>query len=355
MKNIGIAFTFLLSILILSSCDTKHNGPYLSATPGSPSISAPDNGANYVLQEANAKDTLFTMVWSEPNYGYPAAINYSIEMSKQGDNFANPINVGTSHQAKYSVIVGDMNGVLLGQGFNAGEAATVDMRITASVSDSINEEISDPITVNFTPYSVCKYCSAIYVPGDYQAASGYTNDWSPGDAPALASVDNKDLYTGYVYMTNANGQVNFKFTNERSWTLNWGAGSSAGTLAENADNIVAPDTGYFKIDVDLNAMTYTMLKTSWGVIGSATPGGWDNDTNMSYDPAQKVWSITLNLSAGDIKFRANDSWDLNYGDTGADGKLDAGGDNISVSAAGNYTVVLNLSDPNNYTYSLTKN
>ena len=36
---------------------------------------------------------------------------------------------------------------------------------------------------------------------------------------------------------------------------------------------------------------------------------------------------------GEIKFRANNDWGLNYGDSGADGIIDQDGDNIP-SAAG---------------------
>ena len=56
-----------------------------------------------------------------------------------------------------------------------------------------------------------------------------------------------------------------------------------------------------------------------------------------------------------LRFRANDAWDWNYGDTGADVLLDLGGDNIAVPTGGNYTVVLDLSNPREYTYSLTLN
>ena len=75
---------------------------------------------------------------------------------------------------------------------------------------------------------------------------------------------------------------------------------------------------------------------------------------MTYDATKGVWKITLALVAGDIKFRANDAWDINYGDNGPDGKLELNGANIAVSAAGNYTVTLNLEVPK-YTYSVLKN
>ena len=55
-----------------------------------------------------------------------------------------------------------------------------------------------------------------------------------------------------------------------------------------------------------------------------------------------------------IKFRANGAWDINFGDTKADELLDYNGDDIKVPTAGTYTVVLDLSKPGNYTYTLTK-
>jgi hypothetical protein len=54
----------------------------------------------------------------------------------------------------------------------------------------------------------------------------------------------------------------------------------------------------------------------------------------------------------EVKFRANDAWTLNYGDTGADGSLEPDGGNIAVPTTGTYIVTLDLSNPRAYTYSL---
>lgn len=96
------------------------------------------------------------------------------------------------------------------------------------------------------------------------------------------------------------------------------------------------------------------MKTDWGLIGDATPGGWDSDTNMTYDTATRTWKVTLDLKAGNVKFRANDAWDLNYGDNDFDGTMEEGGKDIPVNAAGNYTVTLNL-EVAGYAYELKKN
>jgi hypothetical protein len=75
---------------------------------------------------------------------------------------------------------------------------------------------------------------------------------------------------------------------------------------------------------------------------------------MTFDAASKTWTVTAPLSVGGLKFRANNAWDINYGDTGADGILDLNGDNISITQAGNYLITLDLSSAGNYTYSLKK-
>ena len=107
-------------------------------------------------------------------------------------------------------------------------------------------------------------------------------------------------------------------------------------------------------------MKYSLTKTSWGLIGNATPTGWDSDTDMIYDAESKTWSVTLDLTKQEapdngIKFRANDDWALNIGDTDADGTMEFGGENMGISEDGNYTIVLDLSNPRIYTYSITKN
>ena len=72
------------------------------------------------------------------------------------------------------------------------------------------------------------------------------------------------------------------------------------------------------------------------------------------DPGTGIASITLDLGVGEIKFRANDDWAINFGDTDANGSLEYDGDNIQITEAGNYTVELlvNVAD---YTYKVTKN
>lgn len=92
---------------------------------------------------------------------------------------------------------------------------------------------------------------------------------------------------------------------------------------------------------------------NWGVIGSATPNGWDDpDTNLEYDPSTKQYSYNGPLKVGDFKFRLDDKWDTNFGDDGNNLSLEAGGANIPVTVAGDYTIIVDFVAKK---YTITKN
>ena len=190
----------------------------------------------------------------------------------------------------------------------------------------------------------------IYAPGGYQKVSGYSADeWNPASAPKLASVNSDDRYEAYLFFKSAS---EFKFTAGPNWDLNWGDDGANGTLDQNGANI-SVQPGYYKINVDLNTKTYSMAKITWGLIGSATPGGWDSDTQMSFDEATREWTVIAELKAGEFKFRANGGWDINLGDDGANGKLEYNGANITIGEAGKYEIRLNAGTPD-YTYTVSK-
>lgn len=192
----------------------------------------------------------------------------------------------------------------------------------------------------------------IYVPGGYQKAAGYSaGDWDPANAPNLASVNSDKNYEGYVYFSKAGDE--YKFTEGPNWDANWGDNGADGTLEAGGANLKAAVVGLYKINVSLSDKTVKSVKTDWGVIGDATPGGWDSDTNMDFDPVKKEWKIIVELKKGAFKFRANDGWDINLGDKGADGILEYGADNIAIAVAGKYEIKLKLGTPD-YTYTVSK-
>lgn len=354
MKNLTLILS-VLSLLTLGACDKGEFGPVANTTnPGSPSITAPESGQSYTLLEENAADTLLTMEWTAPDFGVPVVTNYSIQMdTTQSGNFNAPMQIATTNQTSWSITVESMNTLLLGANIPTGQETSLDFRVVASIADSVQEQVSEPITLGLNPYSLCQFCPAIYVPGGYQSESGYGSNWTPGDAPALGTVSGGDVYEGYVYFSSASG---FKLTGSNSgWTNNWGTPDNNGTLEPGGigNNIGIGQAGYYKIYADIPSLEYNLVRTEWGLVGSAT-GSWATDQDMTYDQANKVWTITTNLVEGAIKFRANDAWNINYGDNEGDGTLEFDAANIIIDSAGTYTIELDLHGTE-YTYSMTKN
>ncbi|MBS2098944.1 SusF/SusE family outer membrane protein [Carboxylicivirga linearis] len=115
--------------------------------------------------------------------------------------------------------------------------------------------------------------------------------------------------------------------------------------------------------IEMNVTTYFDAEP-WTVIGSAV-GGWDeaNDQYMTYDKDNDVYTINLDMTPGEFKFRApkkgDDAWAYNYGLTGdsevienAEGvELTQDGANV-LTLGGNYTITL---DVTNETFSIVQN
>lgn len=202
----------------------------------------------------------------------------------------------------------------------------------------------DPGAGNFTVpagyYKINVDMSA--TPMTYTAVAtqwGVIGDATPlewNDETPLTYDPDSQTWRGTVHFTNKQ----FKFRANHNWDFNYGKKPEETYLSAGGDNIAVDVEADYDITLDLskpNAYTYTANR--WGLIGDATPGKWDDDTNMTWDAVNKVFTATLDLTAGELKFRANDGWDVNYG--GSLGALTPGGDNIAISEAGNYTVTLN--------------
>ena len=130
------------------------------------------------------------------------------------------------------------------------------------------------LDMNNLSYSVGK--PILYMAGD-------ANGWDHSDV--LNSNDGVH-FTGYMYL-NQNG---FKFSTQPNWD-----GTSYGAdfdTAPDAGNIViTEEAGFYQVDVDLSAKKYTLTPFTIGIIGNATPKGWDGDTNMTYNPEERCWEL----------------------------------------------------------------
>jgi hypothetical protein len=338
-------FPGLLALALLWSCEEATFDPVVELG-AAPVIESPSAVNTFVLTEENADQVMTTITWTAADFGFPAGITYTVEFDAASGDFTDAITIGQAAgtNLKLDVTNQRMNDLMLANGYPFDVAADLKIRIAASVSNDVEKLYSAPVGITVTPFEQVINYPKLYVPGSHQG-------WDPASAPNIYSTKSDNNYEGYVYFADPNTE--FKYTEGPNWDVNWGDTGADGTLDSNGDNLLSPDAGVHKLNVNLTNMTHTFVKTDWGLIGDATPGGWDNDTNMTYDPATGVWSITLDLNDGFIKFRANDLWDINFGDNEGDFIPEYGGENIPVTA-GNYTIELML-ERAPYLYKVTEN
>ena len=154
------------------------------------------------------------------------------------------------------------------------------------------------LDMNNLTYTVGK--PILYMAGD-------ANGWNQID---YLAGDDGVHFTGFMYL-NQNG---FKFCTQPDWK---GTNYGGAFFGESEDNIMMTEpAGYYKVDVDLSAQTYTLTPiTTIGIIGAAVPvTGWDSDQDLTYNVEERCWEIKdIKLNAGECKFRANDDWAMQWG------------------------------------------
>jgi hypothetical protein len=364
MKNIFKIMFLSILLVSITSCDNEDTVQLTLAPQGSGIITEPAEGTTIVLNPLdNQTNPALTINWTPATYGTPTEITYNVEIAKVGTSFENAYRAASTTNRYVTWNVGEMNNIAVTAGLTPFVEEGLEIRIVSTVGTNASQiQTSEAVLIYVSTFTTD--LPKIAVPGNHQG-------WDPATAPLLAaSAFGETDYEGFVWL---DGQFKLIAPNETGgffWgNTDWGDasgvdGSYTKVLTDDGEGNIGTDdaegTGYYWVKADTEKLTYSLTKTNWGLIGNATPTGWDSDTDMVYDADSKTWSLTIDLTAqvapdNGIKFRANDGWDINIGDSGADGTMEIGGDNIGVSESGNYTVTLDLSNPREYTYSLVKN
>ena len=336
MRNtIFILFLGLIGLLV--SCEKDGEIIVMLDNPIAPEIVTMPN----LTLERNNGTKILEFVGAPVDPGVQASAKYILEAAAAGTNFADPLIILTDVQNEsLKISVSDLNGIMLKK-FPADKASSVDFRMRSvlvvdagtgapGTSTDPFEYISKTNTASVTLYGLPKLDLI-----------------NSGIDQKIESAMGDGKYFGFVKLN-----VTKPFT-LKDPDANIVYGANGGALAVNGNPIVPTDNGWFKLNADTKALTYKMDAYMIGLIGSATPNGWDTpDQKMDYNAQTGTWSITLNLIAGEIKFRKNDGWAWNLG--GTPDKLTQGGGNIPVTA-GNYTITLTIINDATGTCKIVKN
>ncbi|TRW27473.1 SusF/SusE family outer membrane protein [Flavobacterium zepuense] len=348
-KHINKLFAVFAVALLGASCTDDGDLTTLSTVNFAGGIEA--SSTTIVIDADNNFQTVTTLSWQDVAFPVNAPVTYALEIDIPTDTLganawanAQRIEVGEAVLSK-SFLGKDLNTIALALGLQYDTPGQLAVRAIATLDRAV---YSKSIVLNVTPFELM-----MYMPGQYQG-------WNPETAARLRGIE-EGIFQGYA--TFPEGQLEFKFTPKKNWDTFYGSTGGDGIAENDDDNLSVPAAGTYQITVNLNTLTYSAVPYAYGIIGTATPGGWDADTNMSYDHVAERWTYTGDLTPGALKFRLNDAWTINYGSAnGESGELANGTvvlDNSgahTIEESGNYTVTFAVdTPPATATYTVIKN
>ena len=331
MKTIKIGYILLAFFsFALSSCEDEN----LATLNSSASVNPVASETEVVLTKELEGTDVLNVSWPEPDYGFSASPNYYIYLDGAEGDFSEAIVVNNSGGLAKAFKAEELNKHLITLGFEPGVAANLKIRVESRLS-SYKSLTSEVITVNATAYTAYLDLSTTWG----VVGSAYNNWGAFPDAPFFTTKTANELV---AYVTVTTGKIKFRENN--AWDNNLGDNGADGSLESGGADIDVT-AGHKKITFNPVANTYSITEYSWGIVGSAYNdwGAAGPDFKFTYDDASDQWRAVVKLMDGLFKIRKNNDWGLNYGDTGADGTLEANGTDISITA-GKYQITFNEND-----------
>ena len=203
------------------------------------------------------------------------------------------------------------------------------------------------MTYEITPLNFAEYFYEI----------GNESGWSTSHPLFGANSDGK--YQGYYWL---NGEFKFK-PNADNWDddLEYVDGTTTGgTLTDGGGpNCPDPGAGFYQIDLDVAAMSYSLTKVETISIIGTVNGSWDTDTDLTYNAETGAWEVTAALKAGAMKFRMNHDWAISWGGANGDPKAydnltQNNGKDLDLSEDGTYKIELYIAYEGNNKVVITK-
>ncbi len=338
MKKFSILLLTIIALVGFTSCEHDDDVVFV-AQPDPEGVMFTNNFAtNYTLTSQVSDNIAERFVWNDVDFEAPTPVTYELQGSTDA-SFNSFDVIGTTTQNNLAVTIGQLMDLAEDAGLdndpntempNTGQ---VHFRVRAYAGEGAGnslEEMSEVVSLTITLPEVGEEeeetKTNLFLVGDATAAG-----WNPDNNNTAMyrdpENDNLFYYTGYL----AAGNV--KFLEGQGWAPQYGSDDGTNlvyreTEADPDPSPIAVETeGYYSITVDLDAMTVTMesydasSSTNYdmvGVIGTATTGtdeGWNDDIDMTQSEFNPhLWYINeIELFDGEMKFRANNAWDVSWG------------------------------------------
>lgn len=324
MKNLFKLLVVIISFAGFTSCEDTDTLLF-SAPVGSFKIVTPDVGSSVVLSESTPNNPGLSITWSPIDFTTPQVVNYTVQIAKDGSNFATPTDLLTTTNTFASIPMAQFNLATLMSGAVPFVQSAISIRIRATTGTAgAQPTFSDPITYLVTAYG----CLNQFAVGEGLTQAGW--NWNN---PRTLLCNNGVLTMTAEFSTNATGAFRF-FTTSGDWNSgrNFAYYTGRGykivsTLVNAADGDgnfrhVGP-AGNYRLTLDENEKFINLARrtvstgaepTSNWLVGAATPGGWswtgNNETEVG-QVSNGVFEVAVRLNNNEA-FRvwtANDGGD----------------------------------------------
>ncbi|NRD21801.1 SusE domain-containing protein [Winogradskyella litoriviva] len=354
MKKLKFILLTFITVVSFSACETDDDLEFVANEAEGIAFNT-SFLENYVLNSSVQSNLAERFTWDDADFGVPTNITYYLQgatTSDFSDYMAGDLNdlgsnITNPEANEIPVTVGQMIALAEAAGLTNEPGTNTGMlyfRLMAVIGDDGLPSYSAIQGLNVELQEETTGGGSGIEPATWGVVGSGYNDWGgAGPDGQFYTTNEADVFVAYV--TLIDGEIKFRENN--AWDSDLGDNDADGTVEAGGANI-AVTAGTYKITLNTAAATYTMEEFSWGVVGSGyNDWGASPDAKFYYDYTTDTFKVGVQLVDGEIKFRQNNEWTTDFGDTGADGTLDGGGDNIAVSA-GHYNITLNFND-NTYT------
>lgn len=315
MKNI-IKRLSILSVLFLALMNTSCEDALSDSIQNyNDELKLSSSSQEVVLDERKPNENL-TFKWTTgTNKGTGAAISYVLQIDKEGNNFATPLEYQMGKNVfSYSLNWATLNTILLNTfGVQPGATQKMEARIIATVSSpNVEKQISKVVVsiTTFTPVS-----SQLYMVG-----SATSVGWNVSAAVAMTLSTTQP--GTFIYQGPLNsGTFKLPVNRDGCWCQDFYT-KSATDATKMVHNIGGSGqdlqwqitrTGQYKVTADLLNLTITIESivgppfSQIYIVGDASPSGWDVDNPKAFTQSQTnpfIFTYEANLTSGSFKILA---------------------------------------------------
>lgn len=307
MKKIWM---FVLGLAIFaSSCEEKDNMDPIGnweISPATPLLPTAD--AVLTLDEATP-DEMVNFEWSPATTTNRFGVAYNFLLVPEGStDYTDPIlrltpaNAGRAQSI--SVSAEEIDYALWAACYPAGSTVDLEWVVQAKAIERVST-ISRKISI--TRFQTDYAPETLYIYGAGTEAGADAANATPMRSIPNAEGEPSGVFD--VYTTLIAGETYLFRDKASTFSRVYGSAGADGALQPCGDLMTAPETGQYRVTVDLNNNTFELLKIDrWSLVGDAVEGGWGGDVPLAY-VGDGVWEGEIPfLSESGFVFRANGDW-----------------------------------------------